>query len=286
MDNCMDCKNELNLCKLCVKKASIKWVISDCISTDSACVSVNLDAKKLNAESINTNFLCAQSGTINNLCATNLTVSNLNYCVKYRASVTLSAPLAYTLGTNIEWDKVVDDPNGNVSFGPFKYVVPVAGYYTLDYHLNNTLISGATLIGGTPVGLLTILVNGAPYVTDQVVYLSFSGNQTSNMGGVLVLNAGDVVQMNYQIIVLDASVGLIPYVGTTSLQGNGALAGQSYFTIHYRSSLNCSTIACSPCPSVSVVCPPDMDGVSNMNVSPRTVRGARSATTNCGSCPQ
>ncbi len=171
--------------------------------------------------------------------------------------LTLSAPTNYNLGNLIDWDIVIDDPNNNVATGPFKYTVPVSGYYSFDFHLNTTLISGATPLGGTPAGMMSLLVNGVTYVNDQVGYLAFSGFQASNMGGLILMNAGDIVEMKYEILALDATSGIISYVGTTVMQGNGALAGQSYFNIHFLSSLSCSSTVCPQCPMVSVSCPVD-----------------------------
>ncbi len=296
--NCMDCKDELNLCKLCVKRASIEWLHAHSICTDSleanhlklkylslenACISLGLKAKKVEAEMLNTNVLCARTGTINSLCVNNLKVNSLDHCVKYRASVTLSALTPYTLGNNIDWDFIIDDPNGNVSFGPFKYTVPVTGYYSFDYHLNTSLISGTTLISGTPIGLLTILVNGVKYVDDQVVYLSFSVVQSCNMAGLIILNAGDIVQMKYEILILDASSGLVSYNGTTVLQGSGVIAGQSYFNIHYLSSLNCSSTQCAECPTVTVLCSDNQmcEVATPISRRPSPVDGMRESCSSC-----
>jgi hypothetical protein len=219
----------------------------------------SLSTTHLSAESETVNQLCAVNANINNLCVQNLTAVNNTTCVKYRAAVTLSANTAYTLGSPIDWDVVLDDPNGNVATGPFSYTVPVSGYYASSFYIRSDSLAGASTIVGVPIGLLTILSNTNVLRQYQSSYLSFSGIQNANLGSLLLLNAGDVLTMKYDVLALDQVTGLQPYVGTVSLQGNGSFLGESGFEIHYLSSLNCTpTGQCIPCVPVTVKCDCDV----------------------------
>lgn len=276
--NCMDCSNELNLCKLCVKKVKVKCLCARSIGSEKIC-GEHVDAEHLKAEdalindlcvpgkvsashveamSLNANNLCAQQGVVNELCVNDLTVGKLNYCAKWRAAVVFAADTMYTLGSNVDWDVILDDPNGNVAIGPFSYTVPMSGYYVLNYHITSDSLSGVAVIAGVPVGLLSISVNGLPFTSFNSPYLSFATLQNGNLGTLVLLNAGDVVRMKYDVLVFDQVMGLVPYVGTVSFKGNGTFPGQSFFDIHYLSSLACSPVTCQPCPPVQVPCEPVM----------------------------
>src|SRR5580698_7110597 len=127
-----DCGNELNLCKLHVKKekaehicahridaAEICTTMLDAVTiraqeetVNNLCASGKIQAAQISALNLNANTMCAQSGTINTLCVDNLTVSNpIAPVVKYRAAVTNSIDSIYTLGQSINWDVILDDPN-------------------------------------------------------------------------------------------------------------------------------------------------------------------------------
>ena len=264
LNDCCGCgKNELNLCKLHAEKAKIDCLCVTNIKggtlnvmdeiANNICAQ-NIQSKKVESEMLNANSLCSQSGVINDLCVNNLTAGVINYCEKYRASVTSSGPFSYTLGTPIQWDTIVDDPNNNISFGPFSYTVPVSGYYVFTFNLKSSNLAGSNVITGIPVGLLTILVNGLSLREQQAPYLAFSNLQKANITAIVILNAGDIVTMTYNTIVLDAVSGLINYVGTADLDGSSP--DRSGFSIHYLSSLNCQTITCQPCPPVIVPCTP------------------------------
>jgi len=274
-----DCKNELNLCKLCVKKekcehlcahridareicsSSIesKFLNAQEVVCNNACASGVMVASRINAVDLNANTFCAKSGTINTLCVDNLSVSTpMNTLVTWRAAVTFAANNTYTLGGNINWDTILDDPNGNVALGPFTYTVPVSGYYITSFRLNSDSLAGTPVIAGIPTGLLSITSNGNPLIQSQTPFLSFVALQNATTTSLVLLNAGDIIQMNYNVLVLDPAVGLTNYVGTVSLKGNGRLPGESFFDIHYLSSLTQGPPpgACRVCPVVSVQCSP------------------------------
>lgn len=274
--NCNDCRNELNLCKLCSKKAKIEClcacsIISKKVCSESLkavraeiesetvndlCVSGDLNATSVYSLDSSTNHLCAQSGVIGTLCVNDLTVGTIKNCVKYRAAASLSADTVYALGSNIDWDVILDDPNGNVSVAPFSYTVPVSGYYQMSFYLRSDSLTGASIIGGLPVGVMDITANGTDLRQLLVPYLSFASTQVGVLSALVLLNAGDIVRMRYNVLVLDPNTGLTNYAGTVSIKGTSA-AGFSQFEIHYLSSLDCIPgQICTPCEPVTIPCEP------------------------------
>lgn len=271
-----DCKNELNLCKLCVKKAKIKDLKVDSFVTDmfcsqlinanqlnvenetvnTICVATELKAKKIGALDLNANKLCSQDGVINKLCVNELTVGSINHCEQWRAAVTFPGDTLYALGSNMNWSVITDDPNNNVSLAPFFYTVPTTGYYLLDYYLRHDSLAGASVITGIPIGLLTVTVNGVELRQLQSAFLSFSSLQHENLTALVLLNAGDVIRMKYDVLVFDQVLGFSPFVGTINIKANGLSQGQSGFKIHFLSSMNCPAITCEPCAPVEVFCQP------------------------------
>jgi hypothetical protein len=260
--NCDSISNQLKVSKLCAGKVKTEGLCTDKLVAKSACVTA-LQATTLAVQTETVNNLCAVNANINNLCVQNLTSTNQVNCVKWRADVTLSGNVNYTLGTPIAWNVVLDDPNSNVVLSPFSYTVPVTGYYDLSFYVSSDTLAGAGVLAGTPIGLLTILTNGNILRQFQSAYLSFSGLQTANLGSLVLLNAGDVLTMNYSVLTMDAVNGLVPFTGTVSMKGNGTFPAQSGFAIHYLSSLNCTTPAgatCTPCITVPpIVC--DCDNI-------------------------
>lgn len=271
----MCCKNELNLCKLCVKSAKFEclWsddikskdICTDCLKAktlwannqyvNDVCVSDTLKANHIKSVDINANYICSQQGTINKLCVNDLTVGSLKYCEKYLASVTFSGDTVYSLGSNVDWNLIINDPNGNVSLAPFSYTVPVSGYYTFSYYLNSTTLTGPSVIAGIPVGVMTAQVNGVDLRKNNEAFLSFSDLQYSVLSSLVLLSAGDVITMKYEVLVLDPVSGLMSYPGTVIIKSTGVLPVVSGFDIHYLSSVDCSPVICQSCPPVELECP-------------------------------
>lgn len=270
-------KNDLNLCKLCCSKAKVTCLSSEDIKSkklcsesikanhlmveqevaNTICVSDTLTASKVKALSINSNDLCAQSGVINNLCVNNLTAGSINYCEKYRAVTTFNSNLTYTLGSPINWNSIIDDPNGNVALAPFSYTIPVSGYYIVSVAFNTFNLQGSATLGGIPIGVLTVLSNGNLLRQASQVYLTFSSKSSELLSALIYINAGDVITSKYEIFYMDPVAGLIPYVGTVDVVASGPIPFTSGFSIHYLSSSNCSSpIICQPCPVVEVPCTP------------------------------
>lgn len=302
---CLDCKNELMLCKLCAKKAKIHHLCAGKIIADKECIN-ELDAHMINVEqevannicvsgklsasnvaalNLNANNLCSQNGTINNLCVNNLNAVNIvGGGQKYRAAVTFSADSNYILGQPINWNVVLDDPNNNVLLSPvFGYTVPVAGYYLITFDLDQINVVSNSTLGGVPVGVLQLLVNGSKLRINNAPFLSFSNQQDATLSGISLLNAGDVITMNYNIAYVDSVLGLTNLIGSVTIEGNGSFAGESGFAIHLLSAMNSggsTPIVCAPCPAVTVGC-------QNINIDCSNIMAARSNNSvmdDCDSC--
>ncbi len=259
-EDCMNCKNELNLCKLCVKRAKIDHLKVHKFETKSLCAHL-LEGVQVNADSLNANKLCSQNANFNNLCVTNLNAPNFQPNTNYKAAVGLSADSMYTLGSDIQFNSIVNDPNNNVALAPFSYTVPASGYYSITFDVNHHGLTGAATIAGIPVGQLSIWKNGTLVRDTYAPFLSFSTSQNSALSTLAILSAGDVVKLRYEVLVLDSALGLIPYVGTVVLEGNGIFDGKSGFAIHFLSPQNGSQppVTCLTCPPVVIPCAEDME---------------------------
>ena len=241
---------------ICTQKLSAKNLFVENETANNLCVPGKLSASQSYADQSYANNLCAVNATFDNACISNLKATNVANCVKWRAAVTFAADTFYVLNTPINWDTIIDDPNGNVTIGPFKYTVPVDGYYIGTVHLNTNSLAGAAPIVGIPTGFLTILVNGLPARTQTFSYLSFNPSQKTTLTSLALLKTGDVVTMKYEVLVVDPISGLTSYVGTSNIEGTGGFSGASAFAIHYLSSLDCQPITCPPCPIVQIPCSP------------------------------
>lgn len=274
------CSNELDLEKLCVECAKmncakIQQVISDNVcsqtiwaknlnveneSANNLCVSGIFQANQISAGMIGGNSICVKEGTINTLCVDNLSVgSSFSAFSKYRATINFSAPFIYTLGTDLNFDNIVDDPNNNISFVPFtSYTAPVAGYYQLTYIVNMTnLVSTGDPILGTPVANAEIYVNGLLVRESFSPFLSFLNAQKVIVSSLITLQMGDVVSMKYNVLSGNGTAA----VGTVDIAGNGAENGNSLFKIIFLSGLvegggGGTGEACAICPTVSISCSP------------------------------
>jgi hypothetical protein len=250
-----ECGSELNLHKLCADKANIGHLKVDKLKCHGFCAQL-LEGVQVNADNFNANNVCAQNGNFNNLCVTNLNAPNFVPNTNYKAAVGLSFDGVYLLGSDINWDVIVNDPNGNVALAPFSYTAPATGYYSLTFDVNHHGLAGAATIAGIPIGQLTLEVNGVLLRDTYAPFLSFSPSQNSALSTLALLNAGDVVKMRYNVLVLDPALGLIPYVGTVILEGNAHFNGKSGFAIHFLSPANGAQppVACQVCPPVVISC--------------------------------
>ncbi len=269
-----------NLCAECAKIRDMKshkiWVEN--VRANEIC-SQNVDTKNLNtetevandicaqsitgksvfSESSFTNSLCAQSGSIDSLCVNNLQVANpLQTCIQYRFTAIRSSNLLYTLGTDLVFDMVLDDPNNNFNPSLGQYTIPKSGYYTIEANLVLTNLSTSDILAGIPVASLELYVNGLAFKIRLEPWLSFSLNQSSAFSIMLPFNAGDVLSVQYEILFQNPASGVSSVVGTMTGIGNGTLAGSCSFSgiLHSELCLPPSGIQCPPCPVVAVGCTP------------------------------
>jgi len=272
--SCDCCSNELNLERLCVDCikggcGKIRQIISDDVCSQSLsvknlfaenevannlCVSGSLQASQLSANVLSSNSLCAKQGTINQLCVDNLTVGNLLPFIKYRATINYGSNSTYSLGSFLNFNNVIDDPNGNISLSPnTTYTAPVAGYYMMTLKVNaSNLVSSSGPILGVPVANPEIYVNGVLVREAFSPFLAFFNTQKVILDSLITLQAGDQVTMKYNVL---GGNGVL-VSGTVDIAGAGLEDGNSLFKIILLSSLSQSTpgSACAPCPTVSVSC--------------------------------
>ena len=155
-----------------------------------------------------------------------LTALSVTTCQKYRAAVTFNANTVYTLGAPINWNKVLDDPNANVTLAPFSYTVPVSGYYIVTFHMDHFGLAGAGVISGIPIGQLRVLVNNNELRSQYTPFLSFLTEQKTSLTSLCLLNAGDKITTLYNVLILNSSTGVQPYAGTVTVEGNGSFLGK------------------------------------------------------------
>lgn len=276
--------NKLVLCKLCAKKVRTKHLCAGHIKTE------DIDARKLDVD-----WLCSKTGRINSLCSRHAAVlklsakqacvdhlyaatvssrdvcvqGNVEHCTAFKAFVLTTTITPYTLGTPLQFNTIVDDPNHNiVSLNPTRYIVPRTGYYVATLHIDENNLTGPFVFTGVPVGSPEILVNGTVEIQGRVPYLSFAKVHHAYVTSLLLLHAGDIVEPQYSLFVLDPVLGDISYPGAVDILPQSAGDRGSYFTIHYLSSL-CSDETIQECPPCNVTpycnpadfypCEPDHD---------------------------
>jgi hypothetical protein len=262
------CTNQLSANNVCANTLTANTLCTPALQADDLCVT----------NGISTDNLCANQAQIDELWIDYIAASTLavngavEHCTPYKAHLSISTTTNYILGNEIDWDTIVDDPNGDVLAGPTRYVVPKTGYYvmTLGVGAKSLFSNGGGVIAGIPVTRPEIVVNGIRTIKAMEAFLSFGdGFQNNVVTGVFRLNSGDEVTCRYRIFYIDASVGITPYNGIVELEAIGAQGQQfseTYFTIHYLSS-DCpvdqepNPVSCSPClpvtcPPCNTVCPP------------------------------
>jgi hypothetical protein len=217
------------------------------INADSICTRTANINGALCASTLRSPIICSEQISATSMCASNLIANKFQQCGLYRATAVLSSDQLYTLGTLIPIDTSLDDPNADVSFAPFSYTVPISGYYILTVQIDQHGISGVDPILGTPLANLEVLVNGITNKETFTPYLSFHNGQKVTVSSLISLNAGDVVQLRYNVYVMNDGSGFMPYVGTIILEGDGTAINGSIFKIHYLSS-DCTTPTACECP--------------------------------------
>lgn len=267
--DCNCCKNELMLDKLCVKKIradELKLKDSFCakdISTPKICsglvISNEIDANLAIISTLNVNSECVQNSNIinagisnliaNNACISGqLQASNTLFGNKYRATSVYSTLTTYVLGSFINFDSILDDPNNNMTVAPTTYTAPVSGYYIVSFKFNiQNLVPNAGFgpILGVPVANPQIYVNGTLDREMLSAFLSFFQDQRTILTALISLNAGDLVQIKYDIIAMTQLSGALPVPGTVDITGNGTEINKSSLKIHLLSA-NQNQPSCQP----------------------------------------
>jgi hypothetical protein len=263
-EDCSCHDSKLNIKKLCAYCAKVCWlkskqIMADEVIANKVCTQ-ELSAKTASNESLSVNNLCAVSANINDLCVTNLRAPNWRPCNTRRSYVARTADYLYTLGNDIEFDAVLDNPApGIYSPAPSKFTAPTGGYYEYGLFINAFDLNGTTPITGTPVAKLSVYVNAVSRQSTYVPLLSFVGTIKAGVAADLLLQAGDIVTAQLDILVLDAVGGLTEYVGTMMIKG-GALVGTddpSTMSILLKTELcdaGPTPIPCITCEPVTVDC--------------------------------
>jgi len=272
------CKNSLSLDTLCSKclkgrEARIERSIFNDVCTQTAevgtlsvqnevannlCVSKSLQTAQLSASSANINTLCSQKAILASACINDLTIGNFSPCITYRATVNFSTTQTYTLGSPLNFNNIVDDPNNNVNLSPVtSYTAPVSGYYMFSYKVNvENLVATSGPVLGTPIANPELYVNGILVREAYSPWLTFNNQQKVILDSLITLQAGDVVTMDYNVLSMNGASGLAPVVGTVNIIGTGIEDGNSFFKIIFISGL-CSggtSAPCTPCPAVTIPC--------------------------------
>lgn len=256
--------NSLKLHNLCSKK-----IKSECID-GRRILAGKLCANLLGAKSANIDAACVGSLQARDVCVTGtLFAEHIISCETIHATVSLSGPTLYTLGTPIPWDVIQDDPEGGISFFPTKYTAPVTGYYIASVHTDLSDLTNSTQILGTPVAQLSLKKNGFTFKEVYQPFLTFLNSQKAFLTTILKLNAGDEITSVLDVIVLDQSAGVIELTGTVVLDsGVSPSDANSFFSIHLLSedcsqvppcAVTCEPVVCEPCNNLCCDCDDDSD---------------------------
>ncbi len=166
------------------------------IDSEKACF------ENLIADSISTGTLHAASLDISNLVLesiTTLTLHNDNYITNLRAMVSNRADYpGYTLGTDIDFDTIIDDKNFNLIPHPTAYIAPRSGYYDVTVSVKTTDVN---IIPESPLSEhVDIFVNGT---AQAQMYKEFNSARTMPtiktvlLSSLIHLNQGDLVTFRY-----------------------------------------------------------------------------------------
>lgn len=274
-EECCEFNSKLKLHELCADKVNAHCANLDQVSATAACLTkvcsdlvctknINVSGQ-FSATEIATRKLCAGTISSTNIYSNGDFYGN-DFHTKYRATAVFGADTVYTLGTTLNFDTVLDDPNGNISFGPTQYTAPKSGYYIVTLQVDQFNLVTPQPILGLPVANMTIAVNGVTQREVYTPYLSFLNKQKTTTSALISLNAGDKVSFVYDLLAMDQTSGVVQIPGTVVVEGNGLGSNKSIFKIHYLSSngpfptpptctptpVDCSNCVCEPCCTPSV----------------------------------
>jgi len=266
------CADESVNKKLCADESNLKKVCTDQLNATSACIGDLKVSGLLCTNDLNLKTACANSLVAVDICATNTLRANVfEQCGRYRATATYFNDTIYTLDNIINFDDVLDDPNGNISFAPTAYNAPKSGYYivTLQVDANSLVPADGNPILGSPIAHVEILVNGITAREDFKPFLTFADIQRNTLTALISVKAGDKVTARYSVHALDQSSGFINVAGTVNLVANGT-DSKTLFKIHYLSTdcppALCNGTPCQPCSTVCTV--PCATGICSPCVAP------------------
>jgi|GEM_PF-3378663 len=243
-DDCNDCDciTKVEIHKLCAKKIKahkgrFKKLCADHFKTDFICTDTITVNHVLNMSSI-----CTPALSTNDLCVSGIARIE-EVCGNYRAFAQYSADTTYTLGALLNYDEILDNPDGDLAASPTTFTTPVSGYYIISLAIHQLSIAPVGPVLGVPTAVLTVYVNGVAQRSSFFPYLTFNSEQDSSLSALIRLNVGDLVTATYTNLVVDQTLGTISIPGTVVIGGG---TGASFFAIHYLSS-NCDVPSCTPC---------------------------------------
>jgi len=251
--NCPLPSNQLNLDKACVTCLNANCGQFQQANAYNSCVANKLQASQVWGAQGYFNSLNSTNANFTNACITNLNVPNFIPSTTYRATVNYGSNAVYTLGTQLNFTNIVDDPNNNIILTPStSYTAPVSGYYDFTFKVNITAVNPSNgPILGSPVANPQVYVNGILVREIYAPFISFFNSQNVILDSLITLQKGDLVTMAYNVL---AGAGT-PVQGTVNIVGTGIEDGNSFFKIILLSQLQGGTGAtCPPCPVVTIDC--------------------------------
>lgn len=277
-----NCRNELNLDKLCAKKIkACKMCVKDInidntfcardVSSPKICagslITDKLDANRACIKSLNVTDECVQNLTATNMGVVNLVANNLcvpgelkanvKICSKYEATAVYSSNTTYTLGGLLNFNNILSNASGALSTTPTAYKAPVAGNYIVMFQIDQQNLIPDPAFGpilGVPVANPQIILNGVIHRELYSSYLTFFNQQRSTMTALVRMNANDIMNFKYKVLAVQQATGVTEVVGTVDILGNGSADDQSIVKIELIS-VECDNGGTTPCAPVTPCAP-------------------------------
>lgn len=156
----------------------------------------------------------------------------MDYAHKLRASLAFSKDYQYFLGSDMAFDVILDDPNGNVSLAPSEYKAALGGYYLFSYKASPlSLVPTGSPPLGNLISNLQVYVNGQLARESFSPWLSSKVSDKNMLSSLISLKAGDVVSMKLKLYSLDQSGALMDVPGIVMLEGGNLENEKSLFKI-------------------------------------------------------